>query len=278
MEISIQPHQVSAVAVDLDGTVLRPDSSISERTLRAFTHCAERGVATMIVTGRSPAAAERVRVALGVTGPQVYYNGAAVVDMPSGRVLATTPVHTDVVEFCLGLARAGDVHFHAFLPEGTLVYEREGPELEFYRARAGLRGESVDFDRLLLQQRKAGTHFIKCMFIAEPDRLSSLQERVAERFGKDVYLSRSHSTFLEILAPTVSKGAALRVALEHRGLEPSGCVAFGDEENDLPLIEAAGFGVAMGNAIDALKARAAAVAPSNAEDGVAVFLEGIFGF
>lgn len=278
MDLSTLADRVSAVAVDLDGTVLRPDSSVSERTLRAFRLCAERGVAAMIVTGRSPAAAEKVRAALGFTGPQVYYNGAAVVDMPAGRVLATTPVHSDVVEFCLGAARERDVHFHAFLPEGTLVFERERQELDYYRTRTGLVGERVDFDRLIGSQRATGGHFIKCMFIAEPPVLAALQAAVSGRFGGGVYLSRSHSTFLEILAPSVSKGNALKVAMTLRGLDPSGSIAFGDEENDIPLLEGAGFGVAMGNAIGALKSRADAVAPSNEEDGVAFFLEQIFGF
>jgi Cof subfamily protein (haloacid dehalogenase superfamily) len=278
MDLSTLADRIDAVAVDLDGTVLRPDASISERTLRAFRLCAERGVAAMIVTGRSPAAAERVRSALGFTGPQVYYNGAAVVDMPSGRILATTPVHADVVEFCLGAARGKDAHFHAFLPEGTLVFERERPELDYYRARTGLVGEPVDLAQIVKAQRDGGGHFLKCMFIAEPPVLAELQAAVSDRFGGAVYLSRSHATFLEILAPTVSKGNALKAAMELRGLDPARSIAFGDEENDIPLIEAAGFGVAMENAIGALKARAAAVAPSNEADGVAVFLERIFGF
>jgi hydroxymethylpyrimidine pyrophosphatase-like HAD family hydrolase len=76
--------------------------------------------------------------------------------------------------------------------------------------------------------------------------------------------------------PRVSKGEGLRIALDRRGLKPAEAIAFGDEENDLPLFAAAGFSVAPANAKEPVRRAADLLVPSNAEDGVAAFLEETF--
>jgi hydroxymethylpyrimidine pyrophosphatase-like HAD family hydrolase len=115
------------------------------------------------------------------------------------------------------------------------------------------------------------------MFLAEPEVQDALRPRLAERFGSRIYVARTLRTFLEVMAAGVSKGRGLALALEHRGLAPGGVIALGDEENDLPLFDAAGFSVAPANAKDKVREAADRVVGSNAEDGVAVFLEEFFG-
>jgi hydroxymethylpyrimidine pyrophosphatase-like HAD family hydrolase len=75
----------------------------------------------------------------------------------------------------------------------------------------------------------------------------------------------------------VSKGQGLRFALERRGLKPDEVMAFGDEENDIPMFEAVRFSAAPANGKDTVKTRADLVIGPNTEDGVAAFLEGFFG-
>ncbi|MFA6505602.1 MAG: Cof-type HAD-IIB family hydrolase [Treponemataceae bacterium] len=264
-----------AVAVDLDGTALRPDSTLSERNLAALKACADRGIAVVIVTGRSPRAAEKFRALLQSTGPMVYYNGAAVVDAPSGKVLASTLVPTDVVAGCLEVARRLGLHFQAFLSDDRLVCRTDTPERAAYQVRTGLQGDILDFDQLLSLSGANAPSFIKCMFIAEPDKLDEAQLSVDSLFGTRVYRTRSTSTFLEVMNNGVNKGHALKVALNLRGVEAEDCVAFGDMENDISMLEAVGWGVAMANAEANVKHKADDVAFSNVEDGVAVYLESL---
>lgn len=272
-DLSSIASRLRAVAVDLDGTALLPDSTFSERTLRAFKRCGEGGIQVLIATGRSPSSAERFRAVLGVEGPMIYYNGAAVVDAPSGKILASTPVPTDVIAGCLEIAREQDLHFQAFLSDERLVCRDVRQESVMYRDHTGLQGEAVDFDELLSRTGPAAPTFIKGMYIAEPERFPPAEAAIDARFGTRVYRARTYRTFLEIMNNGVSKGNALKIALKLRGVECGDCVAFGDAENDGPLLEAAGWGVAMANASPSLKKAADDIALSNVEDGVAAYIE-----
>ena len=111
------------------------------------------------------------------------------------------------------------------------------------------------------------------MFLVEPEIQDCLRLTIEKRFGKEVYIVKSARTFLEVLDPRVSKGQGLLLALESRGIKPEETMAFGDEENDLPMLEVAGLSIAPANAKENVKARADLIIASNAEDGVAAFLE-----
>jgi Cof subfamily protein (haloacid dehalogenase superfamily) len=267
---SIEGSAVRAVAIDLDGTALHGDFSMSERTVRALRSCTEKGIAVILCTGRSPVAAERFRSAIGATGPMVFYNGAVVIDAGRGDLLAATLLDADICAYCVGLARRLDVHFHGFLPGDRLVYDRHRSESERYENRTGLVGEAVDLESLFERGERG---FIKGMFIAEGEILDRIRAELDDRFGGRIYRAKSDPTFLEVMTAGVSKGAALKTALSIRGIAREATIAFGDGENDIPLLAEAGFGVAMANAHPAVLKAADAVAPSNEEDGVASFLE-----
>jgi hydroxymethylpyrimidine pyrophosphatase-like HAD family hydrolase len=112
------------------------------------------------------------------------------------------------------------------------------------------------------------------MFLAEGPVLDTLRASLEARFSRRVYMARSHETFLEIMDGGVSKGRGLEAALGFRRIDPAKVIAFGDEENDLPLFKTAGFSAAPANGKEALRAAADFVIGPNSEDGVAAFLEG----
>jgi hydroxymethylpyrimidine pyrophosphatase-like HAD family hydrolase len=114
------------------------------------------------------------------------------------------------------------------------------------------------------------------MFIAEPEAQERIRPLLERRFGGRIYIARTYTTFLELMAAGVSKGTGLRLAMNHLGLESASVMAFGDEENDLPLFAEAGFSAAPANAKETVRAAADLVIGSNADDGVAEFLEGFF--
>jgi hydroxymethylpyrimidine pyrophosphatase-like HAD family hydrolase len=209
----------------------------------------------------------------------VYYNGAVVMDMPEAKILNASFLEPGLARYCVDLARDLGVYFHIFLPgtpdspAETLLAERYGEESEVYRNRTGLKPRIVDLKAAL---DSPGVRCIKGMFIAEPAVLAAVQERLEQQFGGRFYGARSYVSFLEILAPGVSKGHGLRRALEYRGLPPSQTIAFGDEENDLPLFEAAGFSAAPANAQEQILRAADIHIGPNSEDGVAAFLESLF--
>jgi Cof subfamily protein (haloacid dehalogenase superfamily) len=276
---TIDPRRVKALALDLDGTLLLPNAVLSERARSILAKCMNRGIAVIICTGRSFGGAEPYRDALGAAGPMVYFNGAQVLDMPGGTVLELSLLDRAIAEYCVDLARSRGVYFHVFFPgtpdrpEELLAAESSGKETKIYRERTGLEPSFTDLKALFAER---GSGCLKAMFIADDKILDTVKAQLGERFGDALYMVRSYVSFLEILAPGVSKGRGLLRALEFRGIGPEETIAFGDEENDLPLFGAAGFSVAPANAAEAVRGAADIVVGPNSEDGVAVFLEELF--
>jgi Cof subfamily protein (haloacid dehalogenase superfamily) len=280
MSIFFNPSNIRALGLDLDGTALRPDTTLSDRTIRALRACMDKGIAVIICTGRAIEAAERFRVPIGTEGPMVYFNGAEVADMPSGRVLDAVTLDLDVVDFCIDLSRSMGVHYQVYFPgtpeypRGKLMAERQSEEAEMYRKHTGIQAVIGDLKEAIAAPGLKGC--VKSMFLAEPDVQEALRPKLTERFGSRIYVARTLRTFLEIMDAGVSKGRGLKIALEQRGLSPSELIALGDEENDLPMFETAAFSAAPANAKESVRNKADVVIGSNAEDGVAAFLEESF--
>jgi Cof subfamily protein (haloacid dehalogenase superfamily) len=280
MARSFKRDNIRALALDLDGTLLGPGGVLSERTVRAVRASRDRGLGVIIATGRAVEAAEKFRIPLGVEGPMVYFNGAVVADMPGGRVLNSTLLDLEAAVFCLRVAREMGVYYQVFFPgtpehpRETLMAEQAGPGRDMYHNHTGMLADLGDVEKALDRPGLPGC--IKGMFIAEPPVQDRVRARIEERFGGAVYIARTYGTFLEVLSPRISKGKGLLQALEHRGLKPEELIAFGDEENDLPMFEAASWALAPENAKDRVKKAADQVIGSNADDGVAAFLEQTF--
>ncbi|MCL2374291.1 MAG: Cof-type HAD-IIB family hydrolase [Treponema sp.] len=281
MSISIDPKNIKALALDLDGTILAPGVKLNDRTIRAVKACRRQGLKVIINTGRTIDGAEPFRAALGLEGPMVYCNGAIVMDMPEGRLLSATLLDLEVARFCVDLSRETGAYYQVFFPGGNdktrtvLVAEQEGAQREMYFHHAGRRATLGDLKEALSQPGLAGC--IKGMFLAEPDVLDALRPKIDRQFGKSIYIAQTLRTFLEIMDARASKGQGLKLVMDHYSLKREEVIAFGDEENDLPMFAAAGFCAAPFNAKDNVKAAADIVVGSNAEDGIAAFLEEFFG-
>jgi len=279
--------RIKALAFDLDGTLLSPDKSISGRTLRALNGCMDRGIRVIIVTGRSLDSGERFRREIGVPGPHVYYNGAEVADLSAGKIIQTRFIEPRDLLFCVHLARKTGTYFQIFFStraagvsfrEGEnsgeiLVADRITAEAELYKKNSGITVIAGDLEEYIAKTPAA----IKGLFISPEENLAKLRPMLEEHYGESLYLTRSSPTFLEILTAGVSKGTGLLRALEYLNLGREETIAFGDEENDIPMLETALFSAAPANAKEAARNAAVFQIPSNAEDGVAAFLEERFG-
>ena len=282
MSISVNPNDIKALALDLDGTILAPGEVLTERTIRAVHACRQRGLRIIINTGRTVEGAEPFRRALGLEGPMIYCNGALVLDMPEGRLLSMALLDKETAEFCADLSRETGAYYQAVFPapgqanRTILMAERGGPERDMYFKHSGRQAEIGDIKEALNHPDQAGC--IKGMFLAEPEVQAALRLKIEERFGRRVYITQTLRTFLEIMDTNASKGRGLELVMERCALTSRQILAFGDEENDLPMFTAAGFSAAPANAKDSVKAAANLVIGSNADNGVAVFLEEFFGF
>jgi Cof subfamily protein (haloacid dehalogenase superfamily) len=277
----LDSSRIRALALDLDGTALGAGAGLSGRTEKALRSCRERGIGTIICTGRGLESAEKYRRPIEAEGPMVYFNGAIVADMPQGKILSAVLLESEAADFCIGLSRETGAYFQLFLPQkdGTsfvLAAESRRPETGMYLNHTGVDAVICDLREAVNAPGFPGC--VKGMFIAEPEIQELLKPRLKERLGNTVYIVRTFRNFLEILNSKVSKGEGLKTAMKARGLKSEEVIALGDEENDLPMFSVAGFSVAPSNAGPAVLEAADLVIGANTEDGTAEFLEKTFLF
>jgi len=285
---SYDPKKIRGLAIDLDGTTLLPEGVLGDRTRDCFRKLISKGMHIIIATGRAIEASEKYRSALGAEGPMVFFNGAEVADVPSGKVLFTNLIGLDVVDFGADLARELGIHYQVYLPAGispdtgkqdpnqkweALLIEKYGPEAEMYYKHTGVNAVIKDLKSIASMPLDG---CIKGMFIADPALHDKVRQKFKERFGDKISIVRSYPTFLEVINNGVSKGEGLRIAMEHRGLKPEEVIAFGDEENDMPMFPIAGFSAAPENAREKIREAADFVYGPNTEEGLAVYLEKMF--
>jgi len=286
---SFKPELIKCLAIDLDGTTLLPGGILGDRTRDCLKKLIGRGIHIMIATGRAIEASEKYRSAIGAQGPMVFFNGAEVADVPSGRVLHTNCISMDVVDYGACVARELGIHYQIYLPAGispdtgekdpnqkweALLIENYGSEAEMYQQHTGIIPVIKDLRNIAALPIDG---CIKGMFIVEPSLHDKVRAKMTERFGNRINVIRSYPTFLEVINAGVSKGEGVRIAMEHLGLKPEEVIAFGDEENDLPMFPVVGFCAAPANAREKIQKAADFVYGSNAEEGLAAWLEEVFG-
>lgn len=278
---SADPKKIKALAFDLDGTLLAPGAVLTELSLKVLGACLGLGLRIIIVTGRSAASADRYRREIGFTGPLVCFNGAKAALMPGGEVLWLRLLDPLAADFCVDLSRETGAYYQAYFVRGdkpfgeALMGEKDGPWPAAYREHTGIHPEFGDLKAALRAPDFEGC--IKGMFLAEPELLDRIRPRLEERFGCGACVTKSSKTFLEVLPAGTSKGTGLKALMERYGLAPEELIAFGDEENDLPMLAASGFAAVPANAGPRIRAAADIVTLANSEDGPALFLSRFFG-
>ncbi|MDR0443091.1 MAG: Cof-type HAD-IIB family hydrolase [Treponema sp.] len=289
MSRKINAKKIRGLAIDLDGTTLLPDTTLGDRTTKILKKLISDGMQIIISTGRAIQSSEIYLSAIGAEGPMVFYNGAIVCDVPSNKILSVSPVDIDVADFGIDLAREKNIHYQIYLDAGissvtgnidplikgdTLLIDRQSPEAETYKRHTGITPVITDLKKIISLPGLNGC--IKSMIIADSSLHDEIRGKMLERFGNRINVIRSSQTFLEILNAGVSKGEGLKIAMKHRGLTPDEVIAFGDEENDLSMFSAAGFAVTLSNAREKIREAADLVIGSNADEGLAAYLEETF--
>jgi len=288
MSRNYEPKMIKALAIDLDGTTLLPGGVLGKRTRDCLRKLVSKDMQIIISTGRAIEAVEKYRSAIGAEGPMVFFNGAEVAYVPSGIILHTDCIGMDVVDFGTDIARDLGIHYQIYLPSGispdtgksdpgqmweALVIEKYGSEAEYYQTHTGIVPVIKDLKKIASLPISG---CIKGMFIADPSLHDEIRKRMQERFGDSINVMRSFPTFLEVINAGVSKGEGLRIAMEHRNLKPEEVIAFGDEENDLPMFTVAGFAAAPENAREKIRDAADLIYGPNTEEGLAEYLEQTF--
>ncbi|MET9851386.1 HAD-IIB family hydrolase [Streptomyces sp. NPDC006450] len=273
------------IATDLDGTLLRDDKSVSERTVAALAAAEEAGIAVFFVTGRPARWMGVVSDHVQGHGLAICANGAAVVDLhaldrhapdqrPTGREFVQVRPLPRIAALKVVEALRGAAPGTSFAVELTTGINYEPQYPPFFQDP----GANVATAEELLHEATDDDSAPVLKVLAHhselaPDEFLALARSVAGGFAS---ITRSSPTsLLEISGPGVSKASTLALCCEERGISPAEVVAFGDMPNDVEMLGWAGTSYAMGNAHPDVIAAASGRTVANNEDGVALVIERI---
>jgi Cof subfamily protein (haloacid dehalogenase superfamily) len=241
--------------------VLRP------RTRAAIRSAREGGIHVVLVTGRMFRSVRPYLEQAGLDDPAVCYQGAVVADPVTGTFLLHVPIPLELAREALSAVHEEGFGLNCYVDDELYVAEVT-PEARRY----------ADFQQLELHAVGPLLDWLdrrptKLVVIEDPEVLDGLEARLKERFRDRLYISKSLPYFLELAHPHVTKASGLGFLAERLGFTAAKTVAFGDGENDVELLEWAGYGVAVANAHERVLAVADFVCPSVDEEGVAQTIE-----
>ncbi len=260
----MEKNSIQYIALDMDGTILYQDYTISPAVIDALQRQKLSGRKIILATGRVRASALKHAHKFGGADGYICSNGADVY-AADGRRIAKRHIEEPVSRLLVELARQTTSHFHAFI-EDDWYYEKEKPYTKFYHRRSGLEGRPTNFDNFNVLT------FTKFMFLDDHEKLEPIKSKIESEFSTALQAMYSAPFMLEVVARGVDKAEGLRAFLDFEGASLSEVCAFGDAENDLDMLQAVGIGVAMGNAPKPVKEAVRYHTLSVDDDGVAVFL------
>lgn len=253
------------VALDLDDTLLDCGLKISPRCIKTIQAVREKDIVVTIATGRMFRSALPYARQLEIDVPLITYQGAWVKNSLSGEVLYYRPVDRSLTQQVFEFFDCCGVHYHSYFDD-TLCMESLTEEGRYYAQIAGVKPVIVENLRRELETREP----FKIMGITFNEKmLLDMELYLKNRFGRELYITRSKPGFLEVMNRQATKANALQVVAEHYGVDRTEVMAIGDSYNDMDMLEWAGLGVAMGNAHKDVKEAADFVTTSNEEEGVA---------
>ncbi|GIO31830.1 MULTISPECIES: Cof-type HAD-IIB family hydrolase [Paenibacillus] len=255
------------IAIDIDDTLINDDKEVTPATQKALEAAIAKGAVVTLATGRAYASAQAIARQTGLNVPIITYQGSLVKNLMDEKVLYERYVPKDAAHKLFEYCIQHDLHLQVYIDDKLYAREENQKLIDYCSLNRTPYYIEPDFEKLIEQPTP------KMLIIDDPDYLDKLIPVFRELLGSEVHITKSKPHFLEIMHHEGTKGHALTFLANHFGVDLNETMAIGDSWNDHEMLEAAGLGVAMGNAIQALKDIADDVTLSNNEDGVKAAIE-----
>lgn len=269
-EREVFPMAYRMVFSDMDGTLLKSASELSEKNIEMVGKAVDQGVEFVICTGRGVYGVERFLEKLNLLGRPGYVicqNGATVYNLENMEMVLKHSFSSDDLRPVVEIAREEGVEVYLY-DDRTFVAEKVTPQVEAY-----CRVMHADM-RILPDGLEYEGYFTKCLLSGSYEQLDTVRKKVEPLIAGKLNHFFSGPQYLEFVKTGVSKGRALQETAEKAGVPLAEVIAIGDSENDLSMIQAAGLGVAVANAQEHVKAAADYVTETTCEqDAVADVLQ-----
>ena len=255
------------LALDLDGTLTNHQKQVSEKNKIYIRRAQEAGVDIILASGRPVIGIENVARALDLyhTGGYILaYNGGQIIDCKTGKSLVERFIPMEYYHDICDVIHRFRVFPLTYNDAGVICEDDE----DIYVKKEGY-NNSVPIIKVPSLEAAVTKPVVKFMVVGEPSELVKAKEYLEGRFRGLLNLFFSEPYFMEVTPPGIEKASALGELTKILGISREKLMACGDGLNDIPMLEYAGFSVAMSNAYDETKKVADYIAPSNEDDGVA---------
>ncbi|GAX00325.1 sugar-phosphatase [Secundilactobacillus mixtipabuli] len=262
---------IKLIAIDIDGTLVNNRKQLTQHTIDTVTKAREKGIKVVLCTGRPITGVAQYLEPLNISGDTEYvvtFNGSL------AQTISGTPIvsHNITLEDYIDLetvARKANIHFH--METLDHIYTANRDISPYTVAESFLVQMPIRFR--MPEEITDELTISKGMFVDDPKRLAPFIKNFPEELKERFYVVQSEPYFFEAMNKNASKGNAIAELAAKLGFAADEVMAIGDQGNDLTMVKFAGTGVAMGNAIDDMKAIAQFVTKTNEEDGVAYAIE-----
>lgn len=260
-----------AVFSDIDGTLLNSNHQIPTETKNKIQEINKQGIPYVLVSARMPKGMTNIRAELGAKSPMICYSGALVVDEDDKPIYSVAISKENARNLCKRIQELNaKISINIYTNDEWLVEDKK----EYWAAQesdiTGVIPEEVSFEDEKVYKE---VHKILCM--GDKEDIAKLEQQLVEEFP-EIRIYRSKDTYLEIMSMKASKSDAIHMLKNHFNVEREEIIAFGDNFNDIDMLQYAGLGVAMGNASDEVKEAADIVTDINDNEGERQILDQYF--
>jgi Cof subfamily protein (haloacid dehalogenase superfamily) len=272
---------IKLVALDLDGTLFDNSSHISKRNLQAIRAITDKGIHVVISTGRPFEGIPFDQIKDTGINYAITANGSGIYEISTGKCLYENAMDEELVTPILNFLLTRDIHMDAFIGGKGYTPVQCVETAQKLTVPSSIKNYIITtrtrLDNILqfIHENQLKVQKMTLNFYPAADGTLIDRETVRKFLVSNPSITTVCGGYnnLEFTRADANKGVGLRKLAEILGVNPDATMAIGDTENDLAIIEAAGIGVAMGNATDAVKARADYVTTTNTKDGVAAAIE-----
>ena len=272
---------IKLVALDLDGTLFDNSSRISKRNLTAIRSITDKGIHVVISTGRPFEGIPFDQIKGTGINYAITANGSGIYEISTGKCLYENAMDEELVTPILNFLLTRDIHMDAFIGGKGYTPIQCVETAQKLTVPSSIKNYIITtrtrLDNILqfIHENQLKVQKMTLNFYPAADGTLIDRETVRKFLVSNPSITTVCGGYnnLEFTRADANKGVGLRKLAEILGVNPDATMAMGDTENDLAIIEAAGIGVAMGNATDAVKARADYVTTTNTKDGVAAAIE-----
>lgn len=272
---------IKLVALDLDGTLFDNSSRISKRNLTAIRSITDKGIHVVISTGRPFEGIPFDQIKGTGINYAITANGSGIYEISTGKCLYENAMDEELVTPILNFLLTRDIHMDAFIGGKGYTPVQCVETAQKLTVPSSIKNYIITtrtrLDNILqfIHENQLKVQKMTLNFYPAADGTLIDRETVRKFLVSNPSITTVCGGYnnLEFTRADTNKGVGLRKLAEILGVNPDATMAIGDTENDLAIIEAAGIGVAMGNATDAVKARADYVTTTNTKDGVAAAIE-----